>query len=81
MLQNNTIFLLYVALGQIEMMGKELQQRCDDRRTGMIERCYTGREEDCTPISRDSRFAEESLTKKGHSRKRPFPSGSQPLNP
>lgn len=64
MLQNNTIFLLYVALGQIEMMGKELQQRCDDRRTGMIERCYTGREEDCTPISRDSRFAGENFTRK-----------------
>ena len=78
MLQNNTIFLLYVALGQIEMMGKELQQRCDDRRTGMIERCYTGREEDCTPISRDSRFAGESFTKEGSPERNPSPVAVSP---
>jgi len=44
-------------------MRKALQQRCDDRRTSMIERYYKGREEDCSPISEDSRFAGESFTK------------------
>jgi len=38
-------------------MGKAIQHRCDDRRTSTTERCYKGREEDCSPISEDSRFA------------------------
>jgi len=42
-------------------MGKALQQGCDDERTGTIERCYKGREEDFSPISEDSRFAGESF--------------------
>ena len=45
------------------MMGKVLQQRCDDGRTGTIERCYKEREEDCSPVSEDSRLVEESFTK------------------
>jgi len=45
--------------------GKGVTIRYDDRRTGMIERCYKGREEDCSPISEDSRFAGESITKEG----------------
>jgi len=45
------------------MIGKALQQKCDDRRTGTIERHYNGREEECSPISEGSRFAEESFTK------------------
>jgi len=44
-------------------MGKVLQQRYDDGKTDKIERCYKGREEDCLPISEDSRFTEESFTK------------------
>jgi len=46
-------------------MRKALQQRCDDRRTSMIERYYNGREEDCSPISEDARFTGESFTKEG----------------
>ena len=34
-------------------MEKVFQQRCDDGRTGTIERCYKGREEDL-PVSEDS---------------------------
>jgi len=54
-----------VAIGQINTMGKVLQQRYDDGRTGTIERCYKGREEDHSPIPEDARFAGESFTKKG----------------
>jgi len=36
----------YVAIGWIYTAWKLLHQRCDDRRTGTIERCYKGREED-----------------------------------
>jgi len=39
------------------MMRKALPQRCDEGRTSRIERCYKGREEDCSPISEDSRIA------------------------
>ena len=52
-----------VAIGQINTIGKALQ-RCDDGRTGTIEKCYKGREEDHSPISEDSRFTDESFTKK-----------------
>ena len=45
------------------MMGKTLQQRCDDKRTDMIERCYEGIEINYTPVSEKSRFAEESFAK------------------
>ena len=54
-----------VAIGQINTMGKALQQRCDDRSTSTIERCYRGREEDCSSILEDSRFTGESFTKEG----------------
>jgi len=54
-----------VAIGQINMMGKALHQRCNDWRIGMIEECYKGREEDCSPVSEDSRFGGESSTKEG----------------
>ena len=54
-----------VAMGQINTTGKALQQRCDNGRSSTIERCYKGREEDCSPISEDCRFAGESFTKEG----------------
>ena len=57
--------LITVAIGQINTMGKVLQQRCDDKRTGTIERFYKVREEDCSPISEDARFTGESFTKEG----------------
>jgi len=41
-------------------MGKALQQKCDDGRTNTIERCYKGREEDCSPISEDSRLSRKA---------------------
>lgn len=46
-------------------MGKALKQRCDDNRTGTIESCGKGTEEDCPPISEDPRLAGKSLTKEG----------------
>lgn len=33
----------------ISMTGKVLQQRCDDEKTDMTERCYKG-QEDCSPL-------------------------------
>jgi len=44
-------------------MGKVLQQRHDDKRTGTIKRCYKERKEDCLPISEVSRFIGESFNK------------------
>ena len=59
-------------------MGKALQQRCDDERTGIIERCYKGREEDCSPVSEDSRFTWESSTKEGSPGRDPSPLAVSP---
>lgn len=42
-------------------MRKVLQQRCDDRRTSMIEMSYKT-EQDCSPISEDPRLKGESFT-------------------
>jgi len=68
----------HVAIGQINTMGKALSQRCDDRRTGTVGRCHKGREEACSPISEDSRFTEESLTKEGSPERDPFPVAVSP---
>jgi len=57
--------LITIAIGQINTMGKVLQQRCDDKRTGTIERFYKVREEDCSPVSEDSRLPEKMFTKEG----------------
>jgi len=55
-------------------MRKALQQRCDDERTSTIGRCYKGRkEEDCTPVSEDSRSTGESFTKEGSPTRDPSP--------
>jgi len=59
-------------------MGKELQQGCNDRRTSTIERCYKGREEDCSPVSEDSRFTGESFTKEGSPERDPSPVAVSP---
>ena len=59
-------------------MGKVLQQRCDDNRTGTIERCYEGRKEDCSPISEDSRFAGEIFTKEEPPGRDPSPVAVSP---
>ena len=59
-------------------MGKALQQRCDDRRTGIIEKCYEGREEDYSHISEDSRFTGESFTKEGPPERDPSPLAVSP---
>ena len=67
-----------VAIGQISTMGKVLQQRRDDGRTGTIARCYKGREEDCSPVSKDSRFMEESFTKEGSPEQDPSPVAVSP---
>jgi len=42
-----------IAIGRINMMGKALQQGCDDRRTGTKERGYKGREKDCSLVCKD----------------------------
>jgi len=44
----------------------------------MTERYYKGREEGCSPISEDSRFAGESFSKKGASEKDPSPGTISP---
>ena len=72
------LLLYLVAIGQINTMEEALKQRHDDKTTGTIARCYKGREEDCSPVSEDSRFAGESFTKEG-SPGRAF-KGSQSLN-
>jgi len=69
---------MHVAIGQINTMGKALQQRCDDRRTRMRERCYKGREEDCSPGSEDSRFRGGSFTKEGPSTRDPSSGADSP---
>jgi len=67
-----------VAIGQISTMGKVLQQRCDDGRTGTIARCYKRREDDCSPTSEDSRFTGESSTKEGSPTRDPSPVAVSP---
>jgi len=67
-----------VAIGQSNTMGKALQQRCGDGRTSKIERCYQGSEEDCSPVSEDSRFAGESFTKEGSPTRDPSPVAGSP---
>jgi len=59
-------------------VGKVLQQRCDDGRTDTIERCYTGREEDCSPILEDSRLTGGSFTKEGSPERDPSPVALSP---
>jgi len=59
-------------------VGKALQQRCDNERTGTIERCYREREEDYSPISEDSRFTAESSTKEGSPERDPSPGTVSP---
>jgi len=63
--RNSSEHIPCIAIGQINMMEKVLQQRYNDRRTSMTERCYKGREEDCSPASENSRFTGERSTKKG----------------
>ena len=55
-----------------------LQQRCDDKRTSKIEKCYKGREEDGSPIPEDSRFTGESFTKEESPERAPSPVGVSP---
>jgi len=62
-----------VAIGQISSMGKALQQRYDDGRTSTIERCYKGREKDCSPISEDRRFTGVAFTMEGAPERDPSP--------
>jgi len=59
-------------------MGKALQQRCDNRRTSTIGRSYKGREEDCSPVSEDSRLAGENLIKEGSPERDPSPVAVNP---
>ena len=67
-----------VAIRQINTKGKALQQGCDYRRISTIERCYKGREEDCLPVSADSRFAEQCFTKEGSPGRDPSPGAVSP---
>lgn len=54
-----------VAIGQINTIGKVLQQGCNDGRTRTTERCYKEREEDHSPVSEDFRITRESCIKEG----------------
>ena len=76
---NLGIYQPCVAIGKINMIGKALPQRCDDRKTSMIEKCYKGREEDCSPVLEYSRFSGESFTKKGSPERNPSPEAVSPL--
>jgi len=53
-------------------MRKALQ-RCDDRRTSRIERCYKGRKADCSLVSEDSTFAGKSFIKEESPEGNPSP--------
>jgi len=44
----------------------------------MIDRCYNRREEDCSPVSDDSRFTEESSIKEGSPEGDPSPVAVSP---
>jgi len=66
------------AIGQISTMGRVLKQRRDDGRSSTIERCYKGREEDCSPVSEDSRFTGKSFTKEGSLGRDPSPGAVSP---
>ena len=79
-LQFHRLTISAVAIGQVNTMGKALQEKCIDGRTSMIARCYKGREEDCSPVLEDSRFAGESFSKEGSPETDPSPGGGQPLN-
>jgi len=64
-------------MGQISTVEKVLQQRCGDKKTGTIERCYKGKEEDCSPISEYSqnhRMAWVGRDLKDHEYPTPLPS-------
>jgi len=52
-----------VATGQINTMGRALQQKRDNRGTRTIQKCYRERKEDYSPVSEDSRLTGESFTK------------------
>jgi len=49
-----------------------------DERISTTERHYIGREEDCSPISEDPRFAGESLPKEGTPGRYPSPVAISP---
>ena len=67
-----------VAIGHINMMGKALQQRADDRRTSTKQRCYKRREKGCSPLTEDSRFRGGSFTKEGPSTRDPSSGADSP---
>ena len=67
-----------VAIGQINTTGKALQQRSDDGRTGRTERYCEGREEDCSPISEESKLIGESFTKEVSPERDPSPVADSP---
>lgn len=66
-------FIIVVAIEQINMTGKTLQQKCDDGRTSKIGRCYKRRDKNCSPISENFRFTRKSFTKKGSPERDPPP--------
>lgn len=63
--------MILVAIRQITAIEKTLQQRCNNKRTRTMERCYKGRKEDWSPIPEDSRFAKESFSKENPPEKNP----------
>jgi len=77
-LQFHRLTISAVAIGQVNTMGKALQEKCIDGRTSMIARCYKGREEDCSPVLEDSRFPGESFTEKGSPEKELSPVAVSP---
>jgi len=55
-----------------------VERHYNNRRISTIERCYKGGEEDCPPISEDSRLTGESTTKEGSPERDPSPVAVSP---
>jgi len=51
---------------------------CYTHTTCTVERCYKEREEDCSPVSEDSRSAGEGFTKEGFPTTNPSPAAVSP---
>lgn len=68
-----------VAVGQINIVGNALQQKCNDRRTGAIETCYKRSGRRVLTHTTRSQVRRRKLHQ-GEISRGSFPRGSQPLS-
>lgn len=70
------------AIRQINTMGKVLQQRCNDKKATMRERCHEGRKErkKITHLYQKTPGLQEKASPKRNLLLEILPCGSQPLN-